>query len=76
MRFLIAYLLITLLVGVIVKLLVVAMREDVGILYERKFWNNGYDDIYVTVVLTYAYTITFSFAICYWIYKLCIRRKN
>jgi uncharacterized BrkB/YihY/UPF0761 family membrane protein len=76
MRFLLAYLLITLLVGVVVKLLTVAAREDVGILYERKYWNNGYDDIYVTIVLTYAYIVTFSFAICYWIYKLCTRRKN
>jgi uncharacterized BrkB/YihY/UPF0761 family membrane protein len=76
MRFLLAYLLITLLVGVVVKLLTVAAREAVGILYERKYWNNGYDDIYVTIVLTYAYIVTFSFAICYWIYKLCTRRKN
>ena len=42
MRFLIAYLLITLLVGVIVKLLCVVARVDVGMLYERKYWNNGY----------------------------------
>lgn len=76
MRLLIAYLFITLIVGVVVKLLIVVAREDIGILYERKYWNNGYDDTYVTVVLTYAYTVTFSFAICYWIYKLCTRRKN
>jgi uncharacterized BrkB/YihY/UPF0761 family membrane protein len=76
MKFLLGYLLITLLVGVVVKLLTAAAREDVGILYERKYWNNGYDDMYVTIALTYAYIVTFSFAICYWIYKLCTRRKN
>jgi hypothetical protein len=72
MRILLAYLLITLLLGVIVKMLTVIARKDIAMLYERKYWSNGYSDIYVIVVLAYTYIVTFSFAIFYWIYRLCI----
>lgn len=68
------YLIITFLAGCIAMLYCLLCKEDISLFFNPKAW--GEVHIMCIFAIMFGYCFMFSFAICYWLYKLCTIKRR
>lgn len=76
MTLILFYLLITLVIGFIAWGIAATSDQPVGCLYDTSFWPENKSRNELDLIFLYTYTVSFSFAICYWIYRFITWRKK